>query len=131
MQRTTIYSPLSRTMLVGASVSPYLPANWLPDRAGGGITFEDEVLKVGIPRNHYELSAGARMEFRSGCSAWDGFGVMRGDSGYRGSNGQPVGGVQLLPRRHARRRSTVHDAPSVEPSPCSAALRSGHEERRA
>jgi len=67
----------------GASVSPYLAANWYRDGAGNGIAFDDEVLKAGIPRNRYELSAGARLEFRSGLSAWGGFGVMRGDSDYR------------------------------------------------
>lgn len=67
----------------GASVSPYLAANWYRDGAGNGIAFDDEVLKAGIPRNRYELSAGARLEFRSGFSAWGGFGVMRGDQGYR------------------------------------------------
>ncbi|QII31058.1 autotransporter outer membrane beta-barrel domain-containing protein [Stenotrophomonas maltophilia] len=67
----------------GASVSPYLAANWYRDGVGNGIAFDDEVLKAGIPRNRYELSAGARLEFRSGLSAWGGFGVMRGDHGYR------------------------------------------------
>lgn len=67
----------------GASVNPYLAANWYRDGAGNGIAFDDEVLKAGIPRNRYELSAGARVEFRSGFRAWGGFGVMRGDSGYR------------------------------------------------
>lgn len=71
----------------GASVSPYLAANWYRDGAGNGIAFDDEVLKAGIPRNRYELSAGARVEFRSGFSAWGGFGVMRGDSGYREATG--------------------------------------------
>ncbi|WP_295520575.1 autotransporter outer membrane beta-barrel domain-containing protein [uncultured Stenotrophomonas sp.] len=72
---------------VGASVSPYLAANWYRDGAGNGIAFDDEVLKAGIPRNRYELSAGARVEFRSGLSAWGGFGVMRGDGGYREATG--------------------------------------------
>lgn len=67
----------------GASVSPYLAANWYRDGASNGMAFDDEVLKAGIPRNRYELSAGARVEFRSGLSAWGGFGVMRGDHGYR------------------------------------------------
>lgn len=71
----------------GASVSPYLAANWYRDGAGNGIAFDDEVLKAGIPRNRYELSAGARVEFRSGFSAWGGFGVMRGDSRYREATG--------------------------------------------
>ncbi|WP_329892175.1 autotransporter outer membrane beta-barrel domain-containing protein [Stenotrophomonas sp. SMYL11] len=67
----------------GASVSPYLAANWYRDGAGNGIAFDDEVLKAGIPRNRYELNAGARVDFRSGLSAWGGLGVMRGDHGYR------------------------------------------------
>ncbi len=67
----------------GASVSPYLAANWYRDGAGNGIAFDDEVLKAGIPRNRYELSAGARVDLRSGLSAWGGLGVMRGDQGYR------------------------------------------------
>ncbi|WP_447906241.1 autotransporter family protein [Stenotrophomonas sepilia] len=71
----------------GASVSPYLAANWYRDGAGNGIAFDDEVLKAGIPRNRYELSAGARLEFRSGFSAWGGLGVMRGDHGYREATG--------------------------------------------
>lgn len=71
----------------GASVSPYLAANWYRDGAGNGIAFDDDVLKAGIPHNRYELSAGARVEFRSGFSAWGGLGMMRGDSGYREATG--------------------------------------------
>jgi len=67
----------------GASVSPYVVTNWYRDGASNGMAFDDEVLKAGIPRNRYELSAGARVDFRSGLSAWGGLGVMRGDHGYR------------------------------------------------
>ena len=68
---------------VGASVSPYLAANWYRDGARNGMAFDDEVLKASVPRNRYELKAGARVDFRSGLSAWGGLGVMRGDHGYR------------------------------------------------
>lgn len=68
---------------VGASVSPYLAANWYRDGAGNGIAFDNEVMKASTPRDRYELSAGARVEFRSGLSAWGGLGVMRADHGYR------------------------------------------------
>lgn len=67
----------------GASVSPYVVANWYRDGASNGMAFDDEALKAGVPRNRYELNAGARVDFRSGLSAWGGFGVMRGDHGYR------------------------------------------------
>ena len=68
---------------VGASVSPYVVANWYRDGASNGMAFDDEALKAGVPRNRYELNAGARIDFRSGLSGWGGLGVMRGDHGYR------------------------------------------------
>ncbi len=67
----------------GASVSPYVVANWYRDGTSNGMAFDDEALKASVPRNRYELNAGARVDFRSGLSAWGGFGVMRGDHGYR------------------------------------------------
>ncbi|WP_237771974.1 autotransporter outer membrane beta-barrel domain-containing protein [Stenotrophomonas maltophilia] len=67
----------------GASVSPYVVANWYRDGASNGMAFDDEALKASVPRNRYELNAGARVDFRSGLSAWGGLGVMRGDHGYR------------------------------------------------
>lgn len=67
----------------GASVSPYVVANWYRDGASNSMAFDDEALKARVPRNRYELNAGARVDFRSGLSAWGGFGVMRGDHGYR------------------------------------------------
>ncbi|PJL57458.1 autotransporter outer membrane beta-barrel domain-containing protein [Stenotrophomonas maltophilia] len=67
----------------GAAVSPYVVANWYRDGASNGMAFDDEALKASVPRNRYELNAGARVDFRSGLSAWGGFGVMRGDHGYR------------------------------------------------
>ncbi|MGG2103603.1 autotransporter outer membrane beta-barrel domain-containing protein [Stenotrophomonas sp. NRRL B-14846] len=67
----------------GASVSPYVAANWYRDGASNGMAFDDEALKASVPRDRYELNAGARVDFRSGLSAWGGFGVMRGDHGYR------------------------------------------------
>ncbi|HHA2858259.1 TPA: autotransporter outer membrane beta-barrel domain-containing protein [Stenotrophomonas maltophilia] len=67
----------------GASVSPYVVANWYRDGASNGMVFDEEALNASVPRNRYELNAGARVDFRSGLSAWGGFGVMRGDHGYR------------------------------------------------
>ncbi|MCU1061363.1 autotransporter outer membrane beta-barrel domain-containing protein [Stenotrophomonas maltophilia] len=67
----------------GASVSPYVVANWYRDGASDGMAFDEEALKASVPRNRYELNAGARVNFRSGLSAWGGLGVMRGDHGYR------------------------------------------------
>jgi autotransporter family porin len=67
----------------GASVSPYVVANWYRDGASNGMAFDEEALNASVPRNRYELNAGARVDFRTGLSALGGFGVMRGDHGYR------------------------------------------------
>ncbi len=68
---------------VGAAVSPYLAVNWYRDGSSNGMAFDEDVLQASLPRNRYEVSAGGRVEFRSGLSGWGGLGVMRGDHGYR------------------------------------------------
>ena len=68
---------------VGASVSPYLVANWYRDGASNGLAFDEDVMKASVPKNRYELNAGARIDYRSRLSAWGGLGVMRADHGYR------------------------------------------------
>ncbi|MGK3726643.1 MULTISPECIES: autotransporter outer membrane beta-barrel domain-containing protein [Stenotrophomonas] len=72
-----------RDAAAGVSVSKYVVTNWYRDGASNGMAFDDEALNASVPRNRYELNAGARVDFRSGLSAWGGFGVMRGDHGYR------------------------------------------------
>ncbi|MGO4721695.1 autotransporter outer membrane beta-barrel domain-containing protein, partial [Stenotrophomonas sp. 2MCAF14_2] len=62
---------------------PYVVANWYRDGASNGMAFDEEALNASVPRNRYELNAGARVDFRTGLSALGGFGVMRGDHGYR------------------------------------------------
>ncbi|MEN5286306.1 autotransporter outer membrane beta-barrel domain-containing protein [Stenotrophomonas lactitubi] len=68
---------------VGAAVSPYLAVNWYRDGSSNGMAFDEDVLQASVPRNRYEVSAGGRVDFRSGLSGWGGLGVMRGDHGYR------------------------------------------------
>ncbi|PTT59172.1 autotransporter outer membrane beta-barrel domain-containing protein, partial [Stenotrophomonas sp. HMWF003] len=68
---------------VGAAVSPYLAVNWYRDGSSNGMAFDEDVLQASLPRNRYEVSAGGRVDFRSGLSGWGGLGVMRGDHGYR------------------------------------------------
>ncbi|WP_448135264.1 autotransporter family protein [Stenotrophomonas rhizophila] len=68
---------------VGAAVSPYLAVNWYRDGSSNGMAFDEDVLQASVPRNRYEISAGGRVDFRSGLSGWGGLGVMRGDHGYR------------------------------------------------
>jgi len=68
---------------VGAAVSPYLAVNWYRDGSSNGMAFDEDVMQASLPRNRYEVSAGGRVDFRSGLSGWGGLGVMRGDHGYR------------------------------------------------
>ncbi|WP_262072414.1 autotransporter outer membrane beta-barrel domain-containing protein, partial [Stenotrophomonas sp. Marseille-Q5258] len=67
---------------------PYLAVNWYRDGASNGIAFDDEAMRASTPRNRYALSAGAKVAFRPGVSAWGGLGLMRGDSGYREASAQ-------------------------------------------
>ena len=68
---------------VGAAVNPYLAGNGYRDGSSNGMAFDEDVLQASVPRNRYEVSAGGRVDFRSGLSGWGGLGVMRGDHGYR------------------------------------------------
>ncbi len=68
---------------MGAAVSPSLAVNWCRDGSSNGMAFDEDVLQASVPRNRYEVSAGGRVDFRSGLSGWGGLGVMRGDHGYR------------------------------------------------
>ncbi|WP_185959221.1 autotransporter outer membrane beta-barrel domain-containing protein [Stenotrophomonas maltophilia] len=72
----------------GATVNPYLAANWYRQGTAPQVAFDGEAMGAGVARDRYEVSAGARIAFRSGLNAWGGFGLMRGDQGYREANAQ-------------------------------------------
>lgn len=72
----------------GATVNPYLAANWYRQSTAPQVAFDGEALGAGVARDRYEVSAGARIAFRSGLNAWGGFGLVRGDQGYREANAQ-------------------------------------------
>ena len=67
----------------GRAVSPYLLANAYREGGSQGLAFDDEAMRASVPRNRYELSAGANLQLQAGLRAWGGLGVMRGDHGYR------------------------------------------------
>ena len=56
----------------GCPVSPYVVTNWYRDGASNGMAFDDEALKASVPRNRYELNAGARagLPFRAEYLGW-------------------------------------------------------------
>lgn len=57
--------------------------NGYRDGSSNGMAFDADVLRASVPRNRYEISAGGRVDVRSGLSGWGGLGVVRGDHGYR------------------------------------------------
>jgi len=67
----------------GHAVSPYLLANAYREGGSQGLAFDDEAMRASVPRNRYELSAGANLQLQGGLRAWGALGVMRGDHGYR------------------------------------------------
>ncbi|HDS1533314.1 TPA: autotransporter outer membrane beta-barrel domain-containing protein [Stenotrophomonas maltophilia] len=72
----------------GATVNPYLATNWYRQGTAPQVAFDGEAMGAGVARDRYEVSAGARIAFRSGLNAWGGFGLMRGDQGYKEANAQ-------------------------------------------
>jgi len=72
----------------GNSVQPYLGVNWLRGSGTSALQFNDEALGANVPRNRYEVQAGAELKLGQRWGAWGGLGVQRGDHGYRNVAGQ-------------------------------------------
>lgn len=72
----------------GNSVQPYLGVNWLRGSGTSTLQFNDEALGADVPRNRYEVQAGAELKLGQHWRAWGGLGVQRGDHGYRNVAGQ-------------------------------------------
>lgn len=67
----------------GAQVSPYAGVAWQHEGARGAMVFDDVAVAAALPRDRFEGSAGARVDFRSGLSAWGGLATGRGSGHYR------------------------------------------------
>jgi len=78
---------------MGTVVQPYVGVNWLRGSGRNGIDFRAETLRADMPRNRYEVQAGAELKISQRLDAWGGLGVERGDHGYRNVNAQV--GVRL------------------------------------
>lgn len=78
---------------MGTVVQPYVGVNWLRSSGRNAIDFRAETLRADMPRNRYEVQAGAELKISQRLEAWGGLGVERGDHGYRNVNAQV--GVRL------------------------------------
>ncbi len=78
---------------MGTVVQPYVGVNWLRSSGRNAIDFRAETLRADMPRNRYEVQAGAELKISQRLGAWGGLGVERGDHGYRNVNAQV--GVRL------------------------------------
>jgi len=72
----------------GNTVQPYLGVNWLRGSGTSTLQFNDDTLGADVPRNRYEVQAGAELKLGQRWGAWGGLSVQRGDHGYRNVGGQ-------------------------------------------
>ncbi|SET54513.1 autotransporter family protein [Stenotrophomonas indicatrix] len=72
----------------GNIVQPYLGVNWLRGSGTSTLQFNGDTLGADVPRNRYEVQAGAELKLGQRWNAWGGLSVQRGDHAYRNVGGQ-------------------------------------------
>ncbi|AWH24216.1 autotransporter outer membrane beta-barrel domain-containing protein [Stenotrophomonas sp. YAU14D1_LEIMI4_1] len=72
----------------GTVVQPYVGVNWLRGGGTNALQFNGDRLGADVPRNRYEVQAGAELKISQRLRAWGGLSVERGDRGYRDASGQ-------------------------------------------
>ncbi|MEI2260450.1 autotransporter outer membrane beta-barrel domain-containing protein [Stenotrophomonas indicatrix] len=72
----------------GNIVQPYLGVNWLRGSGTSTLQFNGDTLGADVPRNRYEVQAGAELKLGQRLGTWGGLSVQRGDHGYRNVGGQ-------------------------------------------
>ncbi len=72
----------------GNVVQPYLAVNWLRGTRTSTLDFNGETLGADLPRDRYEVQAGAELKLGQRWSAWGGMSLQRGDHDYRTVGGQ-------------------------------------------
>ena len=72
----------------GNTVQPYLGVNWLRGSGTSTLQFNGDTLGADVPRNRYEVQAGAELKLGQRWGAWGGVSVQHGDYGYRNVGGQ-------------------------------------------
>ncbi|MDH1660366.1 autotransporter outer membrane beta-barrel domain-containing protein [Stenotrophomonas sp. GD03777] len=69
-------------------VQPFLEVNWLRSHHDTSISFDGDVVRKHLPRDRYEVKAGAELELGSSWSGWGSAGLQKGRGGYRDVMGQ-------------------------------------------
>lgn len=69
-------------------VQPFLAVNWLHDASDNALHFDGETLQAGIPKDRYEVKAGAQLQLGASWAAWGDMAVQNGSEGYRDVAGQ-------------------------------------------
>jgi autotransporter family porin len=77
-----------QSTVAGSVVQPYLGVNWLRGSGTSTLQFNGDTLGADVPRNRYEVQAGAELKLGQRWGAWGGLTVQRGDHGYRNVGGQ-------------------------------------------
>ncbi len=72
----------------GNVVQPYLGVNWLRGSGTSTLQFNGDTLGAEVPRNRYEVQAGAELKLGQRWGAWGGMTVQRGAYDYRNVGGQ-------------------------------------------
>lgn len=69
-------------------VQPYLGVNWLRTSTTSRLDLNGEAVGADVPRNRYEVEAGAELLLGDRIGAWGGMNVQRGQKGYRSVGAQ-------------------------------------------
>ncbi len=72
----------------GNIVQPYLGVNWLRGSGTSTLQFNGDTLGADVPRNRYEVQAGAELKLGQRLGTWGGLSVQRGEQGYRNVSAQ-------------------------------------------
>lgn len=67
----------------GKPVQPFVTANWWHQSQHNSMSFNGEQTSGGIPRDRFEIKAGAQMNLGGGWTGWGQLGHQSGKSGYR------------------------------------------------
>ncbi|SFR78510.1 autotransporter family porin [Stenotrophomonas maltophilia] len=74
--------------LQGNLVQPFLAVNWLRGERDPSMRFNGEQLDARLPKNLYEVQAGAQLQLGQRWSAWGDLRVQRGERDYRNHGAQ-------------------------------------------
>lgn len=72
----------------GNAVRPYAAVKWLRGARRNALAFSGERLEADMPRNRYEVQAGAELVLGQRWTAWGGLTVQRGEQDYRNVGAQ-------------------------------------------